>query len=99
MFPYFELSNLVMVYLLGVDDRGPALRPRPSVLAAVLNVLCFDFFFVPPRFTFAVSDVQYLVTFGVMLTSRWSSRRSWRACASRRASPARASGARRCCTR
>jgi two-component system sensor histidine kinase KdpD len=27
----------------------------------------FDFFFVPPRFSFAVSDVQYLVTFGVML--------------------------------
>mgnify|MGYP006160331479 CR=1 FL=1 len=27
----------------------------------------FDFFFVPPRFTFAVSDVQYLVTFAVML--------------------------------
>ncbi len=40
----------------------------PSVLTAVLNVLCFDFFFVPPRFTFAVSDVQYLLTFGVMLT-------------------------------
>ena len=27
----------------------------------------FDFFFVPPRFTFAVSDAQYLVTFAVML--------------------------------
>jgi two-component system sensor histidine kinase KdpD len=38
------------------------------VLTAVLNVLLFDFFFVPPRFTFAVSDVQYVVTFGVMLT-------------------------------
>jgi two-component system sensor histidine kinase KdpD len=33
-----------------------------------VNVAAFDFFFVPPRFTFAVSDVQYLVTFGVMLT-------------------------------
>ena len=27
----------------------------------------FDFFFVPPYFTFAVSDTQYLVTFAVML--------------------------------
>jgi two-component system sensor histidine kinase KdpD len=27
----------------------------------------FDFFFVPPRFSFAVSDSQYLVTFAVML--------------------------------
>ena len=31
------------------------------------NILAFDFFFVPPRFSFAVADVQYIVTFGVML--------------------------------
>ena len=66
--PYLELSNLVMVYLLGVTATGLRFGRGPSVLAAVLNVAAFDFFFVPPRFTFAVSDVQYLVTFGVMLT-------------------------------
>ena len=27
----------------------------------------FDFFFVPPRLTFAVSDTEYLITFAVML--------------------------------
>ena len=27
----------------------------------------FDFFFVPPYLTFAVSDTEYLVTFAVML--------------------------------
>jgi two-component system sensor histidine kinase KdpD len=37
------------------------------VLASVLCVAAFDFFFVPPFLTFAVSDTQYLVTFGVML--------------------------------
>jgi two-component system sensor histidine kinase KdpD len=68
MFPYLELSNLVMVYLLGVTATGLRFGRGPSVLAAVLNVAAFDFFFVPPRFTFAVSDWQYLVTFGVMLT-------------------------------
>ena len=31
------------------------------------NTLAFDFFFVPPRFSFAVTDFQYVVTFGVML--------------------------------
>jgi two-component system, OmpR family, sensor histidine kinase KdpD len=36
-------------------------------LAAVLSVCSFDFFFVPPRFSFAVSDVQYLLTFCIML--------------------------------
>jgi two-component system sensor histidine kinase KdpD len=68
MFPYLELSNLVMLYLLGVTATGLRFGRGPSVLAAVLNVAAFDFFFVPPRFTFAVSDAQYLVTFGVMLT-------------------------------
>ena len=40
----------------------------PAVLAAFVSVGSFDFFFVPPRFTFAVSDFQYLLTFAVMLT-------------------------------
>lgn len=63
----FELSNIVMLFLLVVV--GVALRygRGPAVLAAVLGVGLFDFFFVPPRFSFAVSDVQYLVTFVVML--------------------------------
>jgi len=39
----------------------------PSVAATCVSVACFDFFFVPPRFTMAVSDLQYLITFGVML--------------------------------
>jgi two-component system, OmpR family, sensor histidine kinase KdpD len=68
MFPYLELSNLVMLYLLGVTATGLWFGRGPSVLAAILNVAAFDFFFVPPRYTFAVSDVQYLLTFGVMLT-------------------------------
>ena len=68
MFPYLELSNLVSVYLLGVVVAGLRIGRLPSVLTAVLNVLCFDFFFVPPRFTLAVADVQYVLTFAVMLT-------------------------------
>jgi len=39
----------------------------PSVMATCVSVACFDFFFVAPRFTFAVSDFQYVITFGVML--------------------------------
>jgi two-component system sensor histidine kinase KdpD len=33
----------------------------------VLAVAAFDFFFVPPQLTFAVSDIQYLITFAIML--------------------------------
>jgi two-component system sensor histidine kinase KdpD len=67
MYPHFELSNLVMVYLLGVTVAGLRLGRGPSALTSVLNVAAFDFFFVPPRFSFAITDVQYLVTFAVML--------------------------------
>jgi two-component system sensor histidine kinase KdpD len=67
MYEYFELSNLVMVYLLGVVFVATRYGRGPSVVASFLSVLAFDFFFVPPRFSFAVSDVQYLFTFAVML--------------------------------
>jgi two-component system sensor histidine kinase KdpD len=67
MFPYFALSNLIMVYLLSVIIVATRYGRGPSLLASVLSVAAFDFFFVPPYFTFAVSDTQYLVTFAVML--------------------------------
>jgi two-component system, OmpR family, sensor histidine kinase KdpD len=68
MYPRFELSNLVMVYLLGVTVAGLRLGRAPALLTATLNVIAFDFFFVPPRYSLAISDAQYLVTFAVMLT-------------------------------
>src|SRR5262250_767148 len=67
MHPYFGLSNLIMVYLLGVVAVAARSGRGPTVFASVLSVATFDFFFVPPYFSFAVSDIQYLLTFGVML--------------------------------
>ncbi len=67
MFPSFEVSNLIMVYLLGVVAVAMRRSRGPSLLASVLSVAAFDFFFVPPYLTFAVSDTEYLVTFVVML--------------------------------
>ncbi len=62
-----ELSNVAMVFLLGVVLIAMRFGRAPAALAAVLNVLAFDFFFVAPRFSFAISDVQYLLTFAIML--------------------------------
>ncbi len=67
MDPFFELANQIMVYLLGVTLVAMRLGRGPSVFAVVLSVLAFDFFFVSPRGSFAVTDTQYLVTFLVML--------------------------------
>lgn len=69
MVPLFELTNLAMIYLVGtlvVAIRG---HRGPAAFSSVLSVLCFDFFFVPPRFTLSVADTQYLLTFAVMFAA------------------------------
>jgi two-component system sensor histidine kinase KdpD len=67
MYRYFELTNLVMIYILGATVAALRLGRGPASVASIANVVAFDFFFVPPRYSFAVSDFQYLVTFAVML--------------------------------
>jgi two-component system sensor histidine kinase KdpD len=64
---HFDRSNIVAIYILVVVLVGVRFGRGPAALAAVLSVSAFDFFFVPPRFSFAVSDVQYLLTFCIML--------------------------------
>lgn len=64
----FELTNVAMVYLVGVLAASVTCGRAASALASVLSVAAFDFFFVPPTFTFAVRDTQYLITFLVMLS-------------------------------
>ncbi|WP_136526761.1 sensor histidine kinase [Geomonas ferrireducens] len=56
-------TNLVMIYLLAVVLAALRLGRQEATFTAFLSVLAYDFFFVPPRFTFAVSDTQYLITF------------------------------------
>jgi two-component system sensor histidine kinase KdpD len=64
---FFDLANIVMLFLLGTVLVALKLGRGPAALAAFLNVAAFDYFFVAPRLSLAVSDVQYLVTFAVML--------------------------------
>jgi two-component system sensor histidine kinase KdpD len=61
-----ELADVVMVYLLGVVVVAMRFGYLPSLLTAVFCVVAFDFFFVPPYFSFAVSDFRHALTFGVM---------------------------------
>ncbi|GAB3403034.1 two-component system sensor histidine kinase KdpD [Massilia agilis] len=64
---YLDLANIAMLFLLVVLLVAVRWGRGPSVTATCVGVACFDFFFVQPRFTFAISDFQYLVTFTVML--------------------------------
>src|SRR5437773_1663686 len=67
MFPFFELANLILTYLLAIVVIATKYGRGPSVVTSVLSVAAFDFFFVPPYLTFAVADTQYLLTFAIML--------------------------------
>jgi two-component system sensor histidine kinase KdpD len=65
--PWVDPANIVMLFLLTVFLVAWLLGRGPALLAAFLAVALFDFFFVLPHFSFAVADVQYLITFAVML--------------------------------
>lgn len=58
-----EPTNLVMIYLLTVVIAAVRLGRNPAILASILGVLAFDWFFVPPFYTFVVADTQYILTF------------------------------------
>ena len=66
---WLDLANIVMLFLLTVLLIAVTLGMKPALLSAFLSVALFDYFFVPPRFSFAVNDGQYLVTFAVMLAA------------------------------
>jgi len=64
--PYVTVVDVAMLYLLGIVFTASYTGKGPSLLATLLGVAAFDFFFVPPYFTFAVSDARYVFTFIVM---------------------------------
>ncbi len=67
MLDHLDLIDMVMVYMLGATFAALRFGRGPAVFTSLANIAAFDFFFVPPRFSFFVSDPHYLVTFGVML--------------------------------
>jgi two-component system, OmpR family, sensor histidine kinase KdpD len=67
MYPHFELATIAMIFMLAVVLLAVKWGRGPAVVGAVLNVLAFDFFFVPPRFGLIPADPQHYLTFAVML--------------------------------
>jgi two-component system sensor histidine kinase KdpD len=61
-------TNQAMVFILGVVFATARYGLGPGILASVAGVLAFDFFLVPPYYSFNVTDTEYFITFAVMLT-------------------------------
>jgi two-component system, OmpR family, sensor histidine kinase KdpD len=60
-------ENVLMLYLLAVLWVATHYGRGAAIFASILSVAAYDLVFVPPYYTFAVSDRQYIVTFAVML--------------------------------
>jgi two-component system sensor histidine kinase KdpD len=61
-------TNQVMIFFMGIAFVAARYGRGPGILSSITSVLAFDFFLVPPYFTFTANDTQYFITFGVMLT-------------------------------
>lgn len=89
-----HIANLLMIFLFAEIIVALALGRGPAIVASALGALAFDFFLVPPRFSLAVDDTEYLLTFlglfvvGVLISSLTSRFRLQVATAERRASEA-----------
>ncbi len=60
-------TNIVMFYLLAVVVVSIRCGQGPSIMTAVLSVLAFDFFLIPPYLTLSIDDLEYLFTFAAFL--------------------------------
>ncbi len=65
--PQVSLTSQAMVYVLAVVIAAYRLDWLPSAVCAVGAVTALNFFFVPPRWTFAVDNREHLIALGVML--------------------------------
>src|SRR4051794_6774817 len=61
--PWAQLADFVIVYLLGVVAIAARCAPAPSLFAAVISVLSFDFFFIPPYLHLSWPDAGSVLTF------------------------------------
>jgi two-component system sensor histidine kinase KdpD len=67
MHPRFDIVNIAMVYLLAVVIVALRFALGPAIAASILSVAALDYFFVPPRGTFTIDDVQYLLMFAIVV--------------------------------
>ncbi len=63
--PLLGYRAVALTYLFGVVGLAMFLRRGPILLAAGLSALLWNFFFLPPRFTFYITNVEDGLMFGL----------------------------------
>ncbi len=62
---YLNHTNMISLFLLALIFNAFFLKILPTLLSTFLSLLIFDFFFTPPYFSFAISDLNYFFSFMV----------------------------------
>ncbi len=66
IFHNVTIVDIAMIYIVAIVITASFTNKATSILVSFLSIAAFDFFFVPPYFTFAVGDAKYILTFIVM---------------------------------
>lgn len=66
---WLPLPNVSVAYLIGVLLVAIRHGLAPSIYASVLSFLAFNFLFTEPKYTFAISDAQNIVTVALFLVA------------------------------
>lgn len=64
--PFIEAINIPMIFIIPVVLTSLISGRNAGILASLLAVASFDFFFVPPYFSFSIADVRFIPTFLVL---------------------------------
>jgi two-component system sensor histidine kinase KdpD len=64
---HLDTGNLLMIYLLGIWIIALQGYRGPAIFASILSTVFLDYFFIPPRFSLMVADVQYSMILAIML--------------------------------
>jgi two-component system sensor histidine kinase KdpD len=61
LWPWIGTENTDLVYLTAVVGTAVRFGLWPSLLASAASALCYNFFFTPPYYTFAIADPRHVV--------------------------------------
>lgn len=62
-----DLSNIALLYVLAVVVTAVSFGRGAAVAMALYSAFCFAYVFVPPHFSLAITEVQYLLAALIML--------------------------------
>jgi two-component system sensor histidine kinase KdpD len=65
--PWFGIENVDLVFLTGIVGVAARFGLWPSLFASVAASLCYNFFFLPPLYTFTIADPNNVLAFGFFI--------------------------------